>query len=78
MLDNDEIRSFRWFLNSANERELREKKAALRGIYDSAEDRTEVWYDARFMLKLLAEEEQVRSDIRRLEQDRQRRKQAGG
>lgn len=66
MVDKDELRSFKRFLNDATDQEIERRRNELQTIYDAAPMKSDAWYDARFMLELLKEEKVARDCLARL------------
>lgn len=63
MLDHDEIRAFRRFLNTANRKELVEKRSHVERMMGLVTQGTEEARDLRFMQRLLREEIGARAEV---------------
>jgi len=63
MLDQDEIRAFRRFLNTANRKELVEKRSHIERMMALVTQGTEEARDLRFMQRLLREEIGARTEV---------------
>ena len=63
MLDHDEIRAFRRFLNTANRKELAKKRSIIERMTELVTQGSEEARDLRFMLRLLREELGARAEV---------------
>jgi hypothetical protein len=63
MLDHDEIRAFRRFLNTASRSELADKRSSIDRMLGLVTQGTEEARDLRFMLRLLREELGARAEV---------------
>lgn len=63
MLDRDEIRAFRRFLNTANRKELVERRSHIERMMALVTQGTEEERDLRFMQRLIREEIGARAEV---------------
>lgn len=63
MLDRDEVRGFLTFLDTANHRELRERRKALEDMEGVLQCGSDARKDVQFMLRMLREEQAARINV---------------